>query len=537
MSPEAPLFVDEYRPTIADILQRMRTVHGDSEVISRTENGTQRARYAEVGERVDRLCTGLDSLGVTVGTRAATFAWNSQEHFEVYLGVPSMGALLHTLNIRLDVDQIVSLVNEAEDRVLFVDASLVGVLAPVMHRLASVRSVVIFGEADANLIPGAVAYEDLLGANGPGFDYPPLDERLAAGLCYTSGTTGPPKGVLYSHRAHFVHSLAAGMADTFALSSADRVMPVVPMFHGAAWGLPYAAALHGCDLVLPGPRPRTRELADLIGTTQVTVAAAVPTIWGDLLDYADAHSSRLDSIRLGVCGGVSAPLALMRNLQHRHAVRLVQAWGMTEIRVGAVGLPVSPVGDEDWVLRETAGRLAPGVEARLINDAGVVVQHDGVGTGEIQVRGPWISTGYFLGEAGCFQDGWLKTGDIASIDPRGIVSIRDRAKDLIKSGGEWIPSVAIEQALLSHPDVVDAAVIARPDARFSERPLACVVFRPTASAPRGELQAHLRSRMVGWWVPESFAVLSALPRTSVGKTDKKRLRQLLAEGELPIDGF
>ena len=522
--------------TLQHILRRMRRMYGDSEVVTLTDDGTTRASYAEVCDRIDRLCRALRVLGVQDGDRVATFAWNSQRHLEAYMGVPCMGAVLHTLNIRLFEEQLTYIANHAKDKVVLVDDSLVPLLEKVAPRFETVEHYVVMGDGDAGSLPNALRYEELLAEQPEGFDYPELDDRAAAGLCYTSGTTGNPKGVLYSHRSNVLHALASCLADAIAISNADRVLPVVPMFHANAWGLPHASTFVGADLVMPGRFLQPEPLARLIEQERVTVAAAVPTIWSDLLRYADEHRPDLSSLRVVPCGGAAVPLELMKGWQERHGVYVLQAWGMTETSpVGSVARPPREVeGEAQWEHRVKAGRILPLVEARIVDDNGEEVPWDGESTGELEVRGPWIASDYYEDPTGRdkFDDGWLRTGDIAAIDSHGAIRITDRAKDVIKSGGEWISSVDLEGALMAHPGVLEAAVIAKPDERWQERPLACVVRCEGADVSAEELREHLRSRVAKWWLPDEFAFIDEVPKTSVGKFDKKVLRQRLEAGEL-----
>jgi acyl-CoA synthetase (AMP-forming)/AMP-acid ligase II len=529
------LMQDDYDLTLTHLLERMRGLSGDKEVVTLTDDGVRRATYAEVGERVDRLCRALESLGIGPGDRVATFMWNSQEHLEAYVGVPCMGAVLHTLNIRLFADQLTYIANHAQDQVVFVDDSLVPALEKVAPSFETVRHYVVVGDGDSGSLPNVLRYEELLADQPAGYDYPDLDERTAAGLCYTSGTTGNPKGVLYSHRSNVLHSLGNCIADAVGVTWSDRLMPVVPMFHANAWGLPYACALAGADLVMPGRFLQAEPIARLIESERVTIAGAVPTIWLDLLRYADEHHPDFSSLRTVMCGGAAVPESLMRAFEERHGVRIIQAWGMTETSpVGAVARPPAGAeGEEQWRYRSATGRILPLVEARLMGDEGEV-QWDGEATGEVEVRGPWIASDYYEDPSGAekFHDGWLRTGDVASIDRQGFMRISDRAKDLIKSGGEWISSVELENELMAHPDVAEAAVIAKPDERWSERPLACVVLREGCSCTADQLREHLSGRVAKWWLPDEFAFIEAVPKTSVGKFDKKVLRKQLAEGTL-----
>jgi fatty-acyl-CoA synthase len=522
--------------TLQHVLGRMRGMNGDAEVVTLTDGGKTRATYAEVGERVDRLCRGLQELGVREGDRVATFSWNSQHHLEAYVAAPCMGAVLHTLNIRLFPEQLVYVINHAQDKVILVDGSLVDALAQHVEKLETVEHFVVMGEGDLGALPNAIAYEELLERQSPGFDYPAIDDRAAAGLCYTSGTTGNPKGVLYSHRSNILHAMGQCLADGLGTSRADRILPVVPMFHANAWGLPYAAAMAGADLIMPSRFLQAEPLARLIEEEKVTVAGAVPTIWLDLLRWSDEHKPDLSSIRIVACGGSAVPRSLMQAFEERHGMRIIQAWGMTETSpVGSVAHPPPEAeGEEHWDYRATAGRLIPLVEARLVADDGSEQPWDGESTGELQVRGPWIARTYYEDPEADekFDDGWLRTGDVASIDPRGYIRISDRSKDVIKSGGEWISSVDLENELMAHDGIAEAAVIAKPDERWSERPLACVVVEEGADVSVESLRDHLASRVAKWQIPDDFAFIDEVPKTSVGKFDKKVLRKRLEDGEL-----
>ena len=525
--------------TLRHVLDRMRGMNGHGEVITLTEGESDRVSYAEIGERVDRLCAALRALGIGDGDRVATFSWNTQRHLEVYLGVPCMGAVLHTLNIRLFPEQLTYVANHAQDQLVFVDGSLIDTIAPVADTFETVRHFIVMGDGDASALPGEVLrYEDLLAAQEPSFAYPEIDERQAAGLCYTSGTTGNPKGVLYSHKSNVLHTIGQCLSDGVGIGSADRVLPIVPMFHANAWGFPYACALTGAAMVMPSRFVAPEPLARAIEGERVTIAGAVPTVWLDLLRYADANQPDLSTLRTVICGGAAVPEALMRAFEERHGVRIVQAWGMTETSpLASVSYPPEGVeGEEKWAYRVKQGRTMPLVEARLIGDDGEEVVWDGESTGELEVRGPWIARDYYEDPSGAdkFHDGWLRTGDIASIDDRGFIRISDRSKDVIKSGGEWISSVDLENALMAHDNVVEAAVIARPDERWSERPLACVVLAEGATLDGEALREHLSSIVVKWWIPdaEDFVAIGEVPKTSVGKFDKKVLRARLGEGTL-----
>jgi fatty-acyl-CoA synthase len=495
--------------------------------------------FAETSRRIDRLARVLERLRIGPGDRVGTFAWNNQRHFELYFAVPCVGAVLHTLNIRLFAEQITYIVNHADDQVIFVDDSVVPLLAPLAPQLTGVRHFIVMGDGDAGDLPNVLRYDDLLAEadDGP-YDYPELDERQAASLCYTSGTTGNPKGVLYSHRSISLHSSAQLYADALALSSRDRCLAVVPMFHVNAWGLPYGAALTGADLLLPDRFMQAEPLVRFIEVERPTVMACVPTIFADVLRYADAHpEADLSSLTNAVCGGSAVPRQLMKDFEERHGVRIFQAWGMTETSPMCTFSrpPADAEGDAQWDFRARQGRTIPWVELRLVGDAGEEVAWDGTSTGEIEVRGPWIARQYFEDPSGDdkFDSGWLRTGDIAAVDGLGSVQITDRSKDVIKSGGEWISSVELENELMVHPDVIEAAVIAKPDPRWAERPLCCVVLRPEAEVTAEDLLEHLRPRVAKWWLPDEFAFILEVPKTSVGKFDKKVLRAQLKQDELP----
>jgi fatty-acyl-CoA synthase len=532
----AGLMQDDFQLTLQYVLRRMRSFPDAGEVVTLTDTGTTRARHGEIVARIDRLTRALQTLGVARGERVGTFAWNSQRHFECYFAIPCAGAVLHTINLRLFPEQIAYVINHAEDRIVFVDDSLAAALAPLGPALEHVEHFIVMGEGPTGDLPRVLRYEELLEAAGPGpAEYPQLDEREAAALCYTSGTTGNPKGVLYSHRSTTLHSAGALMNGALGVGSEDRVLLVVPMFHVNAWGLPYAAALSGATLVLPGRHLQAEPLAKLIEAERCTTMACVPTLYADLLRYADAEQPNLRSLKCAICGGAPMPLALAQAFEERHGVPLVHAWGMTETSpmCTIAHAPSDLDADQQWAIRATQGRPVPFVELRLIDDAGEEVAWDGHCTGEIEVRGPWIASGYYREEdPQKFDRGWLRTGDIAHVDPAGWVTITDRSKDVIKSGGEWISSVELENQLMAHPAVREAAVIAAPSERWSERPLACVVLEEGAHVEAAELVEHLRGRVAKWWLPEEFAFVHEVPKTSVGKFDKRRLRAALADGEL-----
>ncbi len=533
--------MQDFPLTITSVLRHGRRVYADRECVTWTGDGGRRATYAEVADNAERLAAALARLGVRPGERVATFCWNTQEHLEAYFAIPCMGAVLHTLNIRLFPEQLAYVVNHAEDKVVIVDASLVPVLARVAGELRTVEHYIVVGDGDASALNGGAVsrYHDLLAAEEPGYAWPAIDERSAAAMCYTSGTTGNPKGVAYSHRSSFLHSLAAMTPNALDLSERDTILPIVPMFHANAWGIPYAAFMCGASLVMPAQFLQAEPLTRMIREERVTFSGAVPTIWSDILRYGEANEIDLSSLRMIICGGSAVPRALMENFESRYGVRIVQAWGMTETSpLAAVAHPPAGVelgGPDEMDWRSKTGRPVGGVELRIVDDLGNPLPWDGESVGEIEVRGPWITGAYYRDDTPeKFDDGWLRTGDVACVDAKGYVQITDRAKDIIKSGGEWISSVELENHLMSHPDVLEASVIAVPDERWSERPLACVVRKEGSAVTPGELAEHLAQHVAKWQVPERWSFITEVPKTSVGKFDKKVLRARHEKGALEI---
>ncbi|HJT36953.1 MAG TPA: long-chain-fatty-acid--CoA ligase, partial [Actinomycetota bacterium] len=447
--------------TITMILRHGRAVYGDSEVATWEGTSARRASFKDVAARAERLAAALKRLGIEREDRVGTFSWNTQEHLEAYFAIPCMGAVMHTLNLRLFTDQLTYVINHAEDKVIIVDDSLVPLLARVSQDLKTVEKYIVVGGADCDtggLHGDVLRYEELLSAEQPGFAWPDLDERTAAAMCYTTGTTGDPKGVVYSHRSTVLHALGGLPAGVLGMTEHDRILPIVPMFHANAWGLPYEGWLTGADFVMPNKFLQAEPLCTMIAQEKVTFAGAVPTIWNDVLRHAEANDVDLSSIRFVVCGGSAVPRSLIEAYDERFGVKIYQGWGMTEtsplaaIAHAPKGSP--PEEDIDW--RAKTGRIVAGAEMRITDDDGNELPWDGEADGEFEIRGPWITARYHLDDTPeKFHDGWLRTGDVGSIDPRGYLQISDRAKDVIKSGGEWISSVEVENALMGHPDVIE----------------------------------------------------------------------------------
>ena len=536
--------------TIGSILKHGTSVQADSEVVTATADGTRSMTYAELGTRVAQLANALRSLGIDGDQRVGTFQWNNAEHLQAYLAVPSMGAVLHTLNIRLFPEQLVYIANHAEDQVVIVDDSLVGLLAPHLPEMKTVQHVLVAGpdaaSADLDSLRSSgkevLLYDELLDEQSEEFDWPEIDERDAAAMCYTSGTTGNPKGVVYSHRSAWLHSQAVSTGNAGAISFHDRVLPIVPMFHANAWGLAYAAIMSGASLCMPDRWLQAEPLCRFMNESKPTLSGAVPTVWNDVLGYLDKNPEKKpESLGLILCGGSAVPVSLQKALQDRHGIEIRQAWGMTETSpVASAGMPPTGVeGDDVWAYRGSQGRVLCGVEGRIVADDGNEQPWDGTAVGELEVRGPWVTAGYYESDDpdvdDKFHDGWLRTGDVGSIDELGYIRLSDRAKDVIKSGGEWISSVDLENALMAHDDIVEAAVIGIPDEKWDERPLASVVLREGASLTPAELREFLSKDFAKWQLPDSWAFIDEVPRTSVGKFDKKVIRRWYADEEISVE--
>ncbi|MGW1762674.1 long-chain fatty acid--CoA ligase [Streptomyces sp. NPDC002073] len=535
--------------TVTRILQHGMTVHGRSQVTTWTgEPEPHRRSFAEIGARAGALAHALrDELGVQPDERVATLMWNNAEHVEAYFAIPSMGSILHTLNLRLPPEQLVFIVNHAADRVVLVNGTLLPLLVPLLPHLPTIEHVVVSGPGDRSALDGLNVtvhdYEELLAGRATDYPWPELDERQAAAMCYTSGTTGEPKGVLFSHRSIYLHSMQVNMAESMGLTGADTALIVVPQFHVNAWGLPHGVFMTGINMLMPDRFLQPGPLAEMIEREKPTYAAAVPTIWQGLLAELSANPRDISSMKHVTIGGSACPPSLMEAYD-KLGVRVVHAWGMTETSpLGTMAHPpagLSP--EEEFPYRVTQGRFPAGVEARLVGPGGDVLPWDGESAGELEVRGNWIAAAYYGGASGeplrpedkFSADGWLKTGDVGVISGNGYLTLTDRAKDVIKSGGEWISSVELENALMAHPDVAEAAVVAVPDEKWGERPLATVVLKEGATTGYTDLHAFLGRTIAKWQLPERWALVPAVPKTSVGKFDKKVIRKQYADGELDV---
>jgi fatty-acyl-CoA synthase len=537
-SPITSTMQDDFQLTITAILRHGATVHGHSECVTWLGDRGRHTSFAEIAQNAGRLAAALTELGIGAGDRVGTFCWNSQEHLEAYYAVPCMGAILHTINIRLPAEQAAYIVNHAEDRVVIVDGTLLPLFAQLLPHLKKVEMIIVTGPGDTSVLGDAsvLHYDELLAAQPPDFRWPDVDEKSAALVCYTSGTTGDPKGVVYSHRSTWLHTMAEQSASSVGMTEQDRILIIVPMFHANAWGTPYGAWMAGTDMIMPQMFLMGEQLGAVFNEFHPTLACGVPTIWNGLL-HLDSPVD-FSSVRAITAGGAAVPQALIEGFEKRFGVTIIQGWGMTETSpLAAFGLPPARKlgGHDDMYYKVKAGRVVAGVEVRVVAEDGTILPHDGESVGEFEIRGPWVTGSYYKEEdPERFDDGWLRTGDVGTLDQQGYMTISDRTKDVIKSGGEWISSVELENAVMAHPDVFEATVIAVPDPKWSERPLVAVVPKPGKTPSPSDLVDFLSTRVPRWWLPDQWIFIEEIPKTSVGKFDKKLMRAAFADGEYKV---
>jgi len=529
---------------ISNLLTHAERHHGEQQIVSRrVEGDIHRYTYRDLAQRARRVANAVAALGVGFGDRVATLAWNGYRHMELYYGVSGSGAVLHTLNPRLHPDQVVWIADHAEDQVLLFDLSFLPLVEAIAGRVKTIKAFVAMTDRAhmpvAGKLPNLLCYEELLEAASPDYAWPQFDENAASSLCYTSGTTGNPKGVLYSHRSTTLHTYAAALPDSLNASARDTILPVVPMFHVNAWGLPYVGCMVGAKLVYPGPFLDGKSLYELFENEGVTVSAGVPTVWQGLLTHVEANECKFSTMRRTVIGGSACPPAMMQAFQQRHDVQVLHAWGMTEISPLGTACTLKPrhlglSADARMAVQAKQGRVVFGVDMKIVDDDGRELPHDGQASGELLVRGPWIVSQYFKGEGGNpLVDGWFPTGDVSTIDPDGFMQITDRAKDVIKSGGEWIGSIDIENIAMAHPAVAMAACIAARHPKWDERPLLVVVKKPGAELTREQMLKFFDGKIAKWWTPDDVVFVDAIPLGATGKMQKNKLREQFADHKLP----
>jgi len=529
---------------ISSLLVHAERHHGDQQVISRrVEGDLHRCTYSELAARSRRMAKVVAALGVKFGDRVATLAWNGYRHMELYYAVSGSGAVLHTLNPRLHPDQVVWIADHAEDKVVFFDLSFLPLIEAVAHRVDTVKAFVAMTDRSrmptSTSIPNLLCYEDLLASQDDAFEWPAFDENTASSLCYTSGTTGNPKGALYSHRSTMLHTMASALPDALNWSARETILPVVPMFHVNAWGLPYAACMVGAKLVFPGPFLDGKSLYDLFEAEGVTVSAGVPTVWQGLLAHVEANNLKFHTMRRTIIGGSACPPAMMRAFQERYDVQVLHAWGMTELSPLGTACVLKPhqqqlSAEQRFAIQAKQGRAVFGVDMKIVDDEGKELPRDGKGSGELMVRGPWVIREYFKGEGGDpLVNGWFPTGDVATIDADGFMQITDRSKDVIKSGGEWIGSIDLENIAMSHPAVAMAACIAAHHPKWDERPLLLVKLKEGETATREEFLKFLEGKIAKWWTPDDVVFVESIPLGATGKMQKNKLREQFRDHRLP----
>ena len=532
----------DYPLTLTHILERSARIYPGREIVSRLPDGSMfRYTYRDFHQRVHRLAHALRGLGVETGDRIGTLCWNSSRHLELYFAVPCAGYVLHTLNLRLAAEQLAYVINHAEDRIIFVDAALLPILEPIRSELKSVTRIVVLN--DVMNAGDTLDYEALLGAApAEPYPWPTLDENAAAAMCYTSATTGDPKGVVYSHRALFLHSYGTCMADSFALSERDTILQLIPMFHANGWGIPYAGIMTGSRLVFCGRHLQPADIALLIETERATFSAGVPTLWMTLYSHLESHTHDISSFRRIVVAGAALPRAFVELYERKYGVHVMLAWGMTELTpIGTVTSLKSHLtslpDDKRFEFMARHGLPLAGVDVRIVDAQQKELPWDGIAMGELQARGPWVAAGYYNDSRSgqSFIDGWLRTGDVATIDAEGYIQIMDRTKDLVKSGGEWISSVDLENAIMAHPKVAEAAVVGVFHPKWQERPLACVAPLPEFrdQVTKQEILDFLAHRVAKWWLPDDVVFIETVPKTSVGKFNKRALREQFKDYRLP----
>ncbi len=528
---------------ISGLLQHAARHHGDTEIVSKNVDGSlHRYGYRDALVRTQRLANALKRLAAQPADRVATLAWNGYRHFEIYYAVTGSGAIIHTINPRLFPDQIAYIANHAEDRFVFFDTTFAPLVAKLAPQLKSVKAFVAMADRahmPQDAIPNLLCYEELIEKESPEFQWPTFDEHTAACLCYTSGTTGNPKGALYSHRSTIIHAYAAALPDTLNLSACDVVLPVVPMFHVNAWSLPYSCAMVGVKLVFPGPHLDGKSLHHLFESERVTLSAGVPTVWLALLNYMKEHKAKFSTLKRTIIGGSACPPAMIKAFQDDYGVQVLHAWGMTEMSpLGTVTVfkckHASWPKEQRVALQNKQGRAVYGVDMRIVGEDGSELPNDGKAFGDLQVRGPWVVKSYFKGEGGDpLKDGWFPTGDVATIDPDGYMQITDRSKDVIKSGGEWISSIDLENIAVAHPAIAEAAVIGVKHPKWDERPIVVAVKKPGREVSKDELLKFYEGKIAKWWMPDDVVFVAELPHTATGKLSKLTLRQQLKDYRLP----